>query len=44
MRENTMSRLLIKIDSLNSEKENNERHRIAEICTRDLKEYGIESD
>ena len=39
-----MSRLLIKIDLLNSEKENNETHRIDQMCTRDLNEYGIESD
>ena len=44
MRENTMSRLLIKIDLLNSDKENKETHHIAETCTRDIKEYGIESD
>lgn len=41
---NTMSRLLLTIDSLNSKKNGEEPHRIVELCTKDLMEHGIEKD
>lgn len=41
---NTMSRLLLTIDSLNSKKNGEEPHRIVELCTKDLMEHGIERD